>query len=66
MKHLYHLGHLQNSGIDYYNLLPAGRKDSKFGTAWGMIKTDFKLIKFLLKFKPDVLIGTSFTSWSNE
>jgi len=51
---------LQISGMNYYNLLPAGRKDSRFGTAWGMIKTDFKLLKFVLKFKPDIMIGTSY------
>ncbi len=50
---------LQKSGFEYYNLLPHGRKDSKFGIALGMLETDLKLFRFALKFKPTVMIGTS-------
>lgn len=51
---------LQKSGFTYYNLLPQGRNDTKFGIAWGMIKTDIRLFLFVLKFKPDIMIGTSY------
>jgi uncharacterized protein len=51
---------LQKSGIPYFSLLPRGRNDSKAGIAIGMIKTDVRLLRFAIKFKPDVMIGTSF------
>jgi hypothetical protein len=51
---------LQKSNIDYYNLLPQGRSDSKFGIAIGLLKTDFKLRRFAIRFKPKVMIGTSY------
>lgn len=45
--------------IEYFNLLPEGRKDNKIGIALGQIKQDAKMLSFCLKNKPDILIGTS-------
>jgi uncharacterized protein len=51
---------LQKSNIEYFNLLPHGRSDSKLGIAVGLLKTDFRLLRFALRFKPDLMIGTSY------
>jgi predicted glycosyltransferase len=51
---------LQKSNINYTNVLPLGRSDSKIGIAKGLIKTDLRLFQFARKFKPDVMIGTSY------
>lgn len=51
---------LQNAGLDYYNLLPNGRRDNKVGIALGMIETDIKLFRFALSFKPTIMVGTSY------
>lgn len=51
---------LKNAGFEYENILPHGRKDSKIGIALGMVKTDLKLFRFCLKYKPDIMIGTSY------
>lgn len=45
--------------VDYYNILEEGRKDSKIGILWGMIKRAFRLLRFCMKHKPDILTGTS-------
>lgn len=50
---------LKNSGFNYINILPEGRKDSKIHIAIGQLKQDYKLLKIARKFKPDILIGTS-------
>lgn len=50
---------LRESDIPYNNILPKGRRNSKFGIFWGMIKRDFKLFLTVRKFKPDLLVGTS-------
>lgn len=50
---------LTEHNFDYYNILPNGRKDSKFGIAYGQLKQDWKLLLFSLKNKPDLLVGTS-------
>jgi uncharacterized protein len=51
---------LKKSNIEYYNLLPKGRTDSRLGIFLGLIKTDFRLLRFALKFKPAIMIGTSY------
>lgn len=51
---------LKKSNLEYYNLLPNGRKDNKLGITLGMIETDLKLFRFALEFKPDIMIGTSY------
>jgi len=52
---------LQEEGMEYYNLLPGGRKDSKIGIAFGQLKQDVRMWKFVRKHKPDLLVGTSVT-----
>jgi hypothetical protein len=50
---------LQNEGLSYINVLPNGRKDNKLAIAIGLLKQDFRLLKICLKYKPDILVGTS-------
>lgn len=50
---------LETSGLKYYNILPAGRKDSNLGIGIGQIKQNLKMLFFCLKNKPDILVGTS-------
>jgi predicted glycosyltransferase len=50
---------LIQTGLPYYNLLPKGRKDSKWGIAAGVLEADLKMFAFCRKHKPDLLIGTS-------
>lgn len=51
---------LKASGLEYINILPKGRKDSKFGIALGVIESDYKILRFSISFKPNLLIGTSY------
>jgi uncharacterized protein len=51
---------IQSDGLEYTNLLPKGRNNSRLGIFWGMIKTDFNLLKWSINNKPDLLIGTSY------
>jgi len=50
---------LKNAGIDYINILPEGRNDSKLAIAWSVLKKDWKLFQICKKMRPDILIGTS-------
>lgn len=50
---------LQESGLPYHNILAEGRKDSKIGMLWGILKRAWKLWRFCNKYKPDLLTGTS-------
>lgn len=50
---------LKQSGIPYLNILPEGRKDSKRGLALGMAKRDFRLLRYCIINRPDIMIGTS-------
>jgi predicted glycosyltransferase len=50
---------LINSNLDYINILPDGRKDSKLGIAIGQLKQDFKVLIHCISNRPDLLIGTS-------
>lgn len=50
---------LQRSGYDYQNILPEGRKDSRGGIALGMVKRDWRLFRYCLKNRPDIMLGTS-------
>jgi hypothetical protein len=50
---------LEGAGMDFFNVLPEGRKDSKAGMAIGQIKQDVRIWKFVRKHKPDLLVGTS-------
>ena len=50
---------LDNACIPYHNILKEGRKDTKFGMAWGIVKRGWRLNAFCSKFHPDILTGTS-------
>jgi len=50
---------LNEAELKYYNILPYGRKDNILCIMFGQIKQDLSVIKFCLKNKPDLLVGTS-------
>jgi len=50
---------LIQSGYEYLNILPEGRKNSKAGIAIGQLKQDFKLLQYAINNKPDIMVGTS-------
>jgi hypothetical protein len=50
---------LIQSGYEYINILPEGRKDNRIGIAWGLLKRDFSMFKFCLKHHIDIMLGTS-------
>jgi predicted glycosyltransferase len=50
---------VRNSGINYLNILPGGRKDSKFGIALGLLRREGRVLFFCLRNRPDMMIGTS-------
>lgn len=50
---------LRESGLDYINILPDGRKDSKFAAIWGLLKQMWAIYLFSRKVRPNILIGTS-------
>lgn len=50
---------LNKAGLPYLNILKEGRSDSKLGIFVGLIKRSIRLFKVCIKFKPDILTGTS-------
>ncbi len=50
---------LTECGMPFNNILEEGRKDSKFGIFWGMLKRAVRLLVFCIKYKPNILTGTS-------
>lgn len=50
---------LDNAGIPYHNILEEGRKDTKWGILWGLIKRTYRMNAFCSKYHPDILTGTS-------
>lgn len=50
---------LEESGLEFTNILPEGRRDNKVSIAIGQLMQDLKLFLFSIKNKPDLLIGTS-------
>lgn len=50
---------LKNAGLEYFNILSEGRKNSKIGILVGLLKRSYRLFLFCLKHKPDILTGTS-------
>lgn len=50
---------LDNAGIPYHNILEEGRKDTKLGILWGLIKRTYRMNAFCSKYHPDILTGTS-------
>ncbi len=49
---------LKNDSFDYVNILPSTRGDSKISIAFSLVQRIFLIFPILLKFKPDVLIGS--------
>jgi len=43
--------------VEYKNILPEGRKSTKTGVVWGLIKREVKVLNEALKFKPDIMLG---------
>jgi predicted glycosyltransferase len=50
---------LDEAGMEHYNILPEGRKDSRAGLVLGLIKRDIRLAGLCRKLKPDLMAGTS-------
>jgi uncharacterized protein len=50
---------LKESGLEYQNILPSGRKDSKVGMLIGVIKQTLKLWMFCINKRPDILLGST-------
>jgi len=50
---------LQSAGMEFFNILSEGRKDSKVGMFTGMLKRALRLLFFCVKYRPDILTGTS-------
>jgi predicted glycosyltransferase len=50
---------LINSGFDFHNILPEGRKDGKIGIIYSLVKRNLRLFSFCLKNKPDILVGSA-------
>jgi uncharacterized protein len=46
-------------GLEYKNIFPKTRGSSKFSMTKTILIRNYKLMKYCLKFKPDLLIGTS-------
>lgn len=49
---------LKKERVDYINILPEGRKDSKIQILWGLIKRIWRISKFVAKAKPQLLMGS--------
>ncbi|MCE7994811.1 MAG: DUF354 domain-containing protein [Roseivirga sp.] len=50
---------IKGLGMEYFNILPDGRKDSKLGMLLGVIKQSWRLFLFSKKEKPDILLGST-------
>jgi len=50
---------LENDGIPYYNILPKGRKNTKFGILLGILVRDYRIFKFSIKHKINLLTGST-------
>ena len=50
---------LSESGVDYENILPEGRKNGLLSIGKGLFKRDALLYKYAKSIKPDLIIGTS-------
>lgn len=50
---------LSASGLDYINVLPKGRGNSKLGLVWSVLKTDLKILFYCIRNRPNYLVGTS-------
>lgn len=43
--------------VAYKNILPEGRKSTRSGIIWGLIKREIKVLGEAVRFKPDLMIG---------
>jgi uncharacterized protein len=50
---------LEKSQIEFINIQPGGRGDSKFGIALGLLKRNWSVFWSCRKHRPDLMIGTS-------
>lgn len=50
---------LKSSNLEYKNIQPNGRRDSKLGIAVGLLKRDLKIFWHCLKRRPDIMVGSS-------
>lgn len=50
---------LKESGLEYQNILPEGRKNTKSGMLFGVLKQTLKLWTYSIRKKPDVLVGST-------
>ncbi len=41
----------------YKNILPKGRRSTKTGIVWGLVKREIKVLYEVLRFKPDLMLG---------
>ncbi|MDP4240594.1 MAG: DUF354 domain-containing protein [Bacteroidota bacterium] len=58
---------LKNANFPYYNILEKSRSNTKFGLLVAMIKKGIRLFLFCVRYKPNILTGTSvensFVGW---
>ena len=52
---------LDHDGLEYINILPQLRGNSKFLIAFSLIKRFFSILPIVFRIKPDLLIGTDAT-----
>ncbi|KAA3616667.1 MAG: DUF354 domain-containing protein [Calditrichaeota bacterium] len=50
---------VKESGFNYLNIQPAGRKDDKLSIALGLLHRDCGILKACFKNRPDIMVGTS-------
>jgi len=48
---------LVGDGVEFKNILPEGRKSTRTGIIWGLIKREFKVLVEVLRFRPDIMLG---------
>ncbi|PCH67695.1 MAG: hypothetical protein COC01_05275 [Bacteroidetes bacterium] len=49
---------LKADDVNYLNILPEGRGNSKLEIIWGFLKRDFRMARNVIKNKLDLLIGS--------
>ena len=49
---------MDNDGEEFVNLLPEGRKGTRQGILYGLLQREIRLLKLVIRTKPDILIGS--------
>jgi predicted glycosyltransferase len=49
---------LKEDNVQYKNILPEGRKSTKFGIVWGLVKRELKVLYEAVCFRPNLMLGT--------